>query len=186
MGKQLFNIYVISDTHFGHWNIIEHAKRPFLDLKEMDKKITCNWNSIVRPQDLVICLGDFVWTGGASEKIKDYIKALNGRIILVAGNHCKKSYSWYMSNGVQFVCDRFVWEFNKKRILFIHDYNNVSVEERKKYNYVLHGHAHQNLPLVRMIDDVPFVNVSVENIAYKPMNLITLLSRLTQGYYAYK
>jgi len=186
MGKNLFNIYVCSDLHFGHWNIIEYCKRPFLTLHEMDKKMKDNWNRIVRPQDMVIVIGDFVWTGGKPDKIKEYLSKLNGRIILVVGNHDRKGYSWYMTNGINFACDRFVWDFNGKRILFVHDPANVSVEERQKYDYVIHGHQHGNVPFIHYIEDKTFINVSVENIKYEPTNLIILLSRLSQGFYKKK
>lgn len=181
--KPEFNIYVVSDLHFGHGKIIVHANRPFSNQDEMDTKLIANWNRTVRPQDMVIVVGDFIWTGGSSIKIKDYLKQLNGRIILVLGNHDKKSYNFYMNAGIQFVCDRFVWEFNGKRILFIHDTGHVSDEERMKYPYVIHGHNHQNKPLVRKEGNTYFINVSVENIKYTPLNLITLLSRLVQGYF---
>lgn len=184
--KPVFNIYVISDTHFGHENVRVLANRPFETLEEMDKKIRENWNRTVREQDIVIVLGDMVWTKGSSEKMKQYLQELNGRIILVVGNHDNKSTSWYLANGLDFVCDRFVWEFNGKKILFLHDPENVSEEERNKYQYVIHGHRHQNGPFIKEINKCILVNVSVEQIKYIPLNLITLLSRLTQGFYASK
>jgi calcineurin-like phosphoesterase family protein len=189
MAKNLFNIFVASDHHIGHddftgnGGIIRHANRPFASCEAMTKDITSRWNRVVRPQDLIIVLGDWIWTGGAADIIKERIKLFNGRIVLVLGNHDKKGYTWYMANGVQFCCDRFVWEFNGKKILFVHDPAHVSVEERQKYQYVIHGHLHQNSPLIRHIDGCTFVNVSVEKINYTPLNLTTLLCRLTQGYY---
>jgi calcineurin-like phosphoesterase family protein len=189
MAKNQFNLYVWSDPHIGHDNfngkggIIRHANRPFASEKEMTKQLSSNWNRAVRPQDIGIVLGDYIWTGGPAEQIKEKIKLFNGRIILVLGNHDKKGYSWYMSNGIDFVCDRFAWNFNDKRVLFIHDPENVSIEERNKYQFVLHGHQHQNSPLVRQIGQCTFVNLSVENINYSPINLIVLLNRLSQGYY---
>jgi len=189
MAKNQFNIYAISDPHIGHddfngkGGIIRHANRPFKTMIEMTEVIKTRWNRVVRPQDVIIILGDFIWTGGAADLIKEYIKLFNGRMILVMGNHDKKGYSWYMNNGVQFVCDRFAWEFNGKRILFIHDPANVSSEELQKYNYIIHGHHHQNSPLVYTHKGVTHVNLSVENLKYEPINLVTLLSKLTQGYY---
>jgi calcineurin-like phosphoesterase family protein len=150
----------------------------------MDSVLKTNWNRTVRENDLVIVVGDMVWTQGSSENIKNYLKELNGRIILVVGNHCKKSYSFYMANGIDFVCERFVWEFNGKRILFIHDPARVSVDERLKYHYVIHGHQHNSTPFVREVFGIPYINVSVENINYTPINLTTVLSRLTQGFYS--
>lgn len=183
MSKPIFNIYTLSDTHFGHGNIIIHANRPFPNQAVMDAKLTANWNATVRPQDMVIVIGDMVWTGGDANKIRDYIKALNGRIILVRGNHDKRTNAFYLSAGIQFICERFVWEYCDKRFLFIHDPHYVTNDDKQNYYAVIHGHLHGNSPLVRKINGQHFINVSVENLNYRPTNLINLMSRLTQGYY---
>ena len=48
----------ISDTHFGHQNIIKYADRPFLDIDEMDKEMIKRWNKVVHANDTVWFLGD--------------------------------------------------------------------------------------------------------------------------------
>ena len=78
-------IYFTSDTHFGHAKIIEYCKRPFANVREMDDELTRRWNEVVTPNDTVIHLGDFAITG--KEKIREYRSKLNGRIILILGNH---------------------------------------------------------------------------------------------------
>jgi calcineurin-like phosphoesterase family protein len=71
-----------SDTHFGHSNIIEYCNRPFGSVEEMDKTIIDNWNSVVKPKDVVFHLGDFSFG-----KTKEYKDKLNGTIIHIKGNH---------------------------------------------------------------------------------------------------
>lgn len=78
-------IFFTSDTHFGHSNIIKFCNRPFKDAEEMDRVLIENWNNKVPEDGLVFHLGDFGW-GGYQEykKIRDQ---LNGKIILIKGNH---------------------------------------------------------------------------------------------------
>jgi len=79
------NIFFVSDTHFGHSNIIQFCDRPFASVEEMDYNLIKNWNEKVPLDGLVFHLGDFGW-GGYQEykKIRDQ---LNGKIILIKGNH---------------------------------------------------------------------------------------------------
>ena len=57
--------YYISDTHFGHENIIKHDAnngcRQFSSIEEHDNLIIENWNRVVTPQDNIYILGDFSW-----------------------------------------------------------------------------------------------------------------------------
>ncbi|MDG6921375.1 MAG: 2'-5' RNA ligase family protein [Nitrososphaerota archaeon] len=49
--------WLISDTHFGHGNIISHCARPFLDAAEMDRILVNNWNNTVSSEDTTFCFG---------------------------------------------------------------------------------------------------------------------------------
>ena len=53
--------FVISDTHFGHENIIQYCNRPFKNVEEMDSALIKNWNETVSNKDVVIRLGDFAF-----------------------------------------------------------------------------------------------------------------------------
>lgn len=68
-----------SDTHFGSERALEYSKRPFRDVKEMDRAMICHWNSLIKPGDTVWHLGDF----GNYE----IVKYLNGNINLLFGNY---------------------------------------------------------------------------------------------------
>lgn len=79
-------VYVISDTHFGHKNILNYGRKQFSSLEEMDGLMIGNWNNSVKPEDTVWHLGDFAFRNHLH-----YIQSLNGKIILVRGNHDKFS-----------------------------------------------------------------------------------------------
>ena len=38
-------IYIISDTHFSHRNIIEYCNRPYEDIETMNKKKKKKWQN---------------------------------------------------------------------------------------------------------------------------------------------
>ena len=52
------DIWFTSDSHFGHRNIITYSSRPFSSVEEMDETLIQNWNSVVKPNDLIFNLGD--------------------------------------------------------------------------------------------------------------------------------
>lgn len=80
-------IYVIADTHFGNDDsIIRYENRPFRNSDEMKGKIISAWNQIVNPEDTVYHLGDFS-SGLSLEETKSIMQQLNGRKILIMGNH---------------------------------------------------------------------------------------------------
>ena len=88
-------IWVTSDTHFCHKNILvyEAANRPFKDRDEMNEAMIQRWNEKVGEKDLVLHLGDFSF--GNKHRIKDIVARLNGRIWLLMGNHDREQhYNW--------------------------------------------------------------------------------------------
>ncbi|NLW32955.1 MAG: phosphoesterase [Fibrobacter sp.] len=80
-------IFFTSDTHFGHKNIIKYCKRPFSSVEEMDDALIENWNKKISLRgNTVYHLGDFA-NAHRAEKVLEYRKRLNGRIILIEGTH---------------------------------------------------------------------------------------------------
>ena len=97
------NVWVTSDTHFNHARIIEYCNRPFASVEEMNEKLIENWNSVVKPDDKVIHLGDFAF--GGKTKVQDVFKRLNGKIDLVMGNHDRLKIKDYYEMGFHRVYD---------------------------------------------------------------------------------
>ncbi len=99
-------IWVTSDTHFHHRNILKYEaeSRPFKDRDEMDAELVKRWNDVVSPSDVVFHLGDFAFAG------KNYISSiahqLNGRKILLLGNHDRESKIDWISCGFDTVHER--------------------------------------------------------------------------------
>ncbi|ACV23056.1 Predicted phosphoesterase or phosphohydrolase [Slackia heliotrinireducens] len=77
--------FYISDTHFGHANIIGFCNRPFADVHQMDRAMVELWNSRVTENDHVWHLGDFCYKSGNDPR--SYLRQLQGHIHLIVGNH---------------------------------------------------------------------------------------------------
>ena len=149
-------IYIISDTHFGHSNIIKLGERPFTDKQDMEDKLIDNWNKTISNKDLIYHLGDFAL--GNSEYIESILQKLNGRKILIKGNHDAKSCKWYMERGFEIALDSGI--LLEDKYLLTHKPTNI--ENSKFIN--IHGHLHQ-----KTIGSEYYFNASVELIGYKPI-----------------
>lgn len=92
-------IFFTSDTHFGHARIIDLVPRPFKDVAEMNEILVKNWNETVSPEDTVFHLGD-VALGPIRDSL-EHIRRLNGRKILVIGNHDRNFRLGKRSGGLE-------------------------------------------------------------------------------------
>ncbi len=130
------NIWIISDTHFSHANIIKYCNRPFENTYVMDAEMIKRWNSVVAKEDIVWHLGDFGM--GNKEHITNIVSQLNGRIFLIKGNHDNHPDKWYYECGFEKVYDRPV---------IVDDFFILSHHPRTVgapiYGY-LYGHVHDD------------------------------------------
>lgn len=87
------NIWITSDWHIGHFNIIRYCDRPFKTVEEMNETIIKRYNHRVRNEDVCYFLGD------NGEITKEMMTRMNGKKILIVGNHDKKSVEHYYNIG---------------------------------------------------------------------------------------
>lgn len=183
-------IFFISDTHFGHANILTFKRndggplRAFSCVEEMDEHMVEQWNSVVRPQDKVYHLGDVVLN-----KNHMYILArLNGHKRLVRGNHDiyrTELYSQYFEeiHGVR------VFNGLPNRLRIAATHVPIHPECGSRWQLNVHGHLHSNNikrtisgyaqqygnKIFRNWSDPRYYNVSVEQIDYTPIPMETLI-----------
>lgn len=80
-------IYLTSDLHFNHNKSFIYEPRGFNNIEEMNETIIDNWNSIVRPNDIVYVLGDLMLGGNNIVSGINLLFQLNGKIKIILGNH---------------------------------------------------------------------------------------------------
>lgn len=81
-----FMIFFTSDHHFGNKNIIEHTRRPYQSVEEMDENLIARWNFMISNKDTVYHLGDF--TLGDFDYFASIVEQLRFKyLFIIPGNH---------------------------------------------------------------------------------------------------
>ena len=114
------NIYITSDTHFGHSKNFLYEPRGFKNIYDHDNAIIKNWNSIVQPEDEVYLLGDVMLND--NNYGLSCLKQLKGNIHIIRGNHCTNArVDLYKdcSNVVE-VCDAKWLTYSKQKFFLSH------------------------------------------------------------------
>jgi calcineurin-like phosphoesterase family protein len=159
------NVFLISDTHFGHDNMLKFSGydgkplRVFDDVHHMDEHIIKMWNSTVSPQDHVYHLGDVIVKGENYGKI---LSRLQGHKRLVLGNHDFPHMRLYAPYFEKIYASRLL-----DQMLMTH----IPVHPLSLGKAIanVHGHVHKNVPDGHF--GKQYINVSVEVIDYTPVAL---------------
>lgn len=168
-------IYFTSDIHFGHSLVIAVDGRPYETREEMDEAIIETWNARVTDEDTVYILGDFMMAKNA----KRYLPRLNGKLILIEGNHDtilvseKKNRERFeeikymeilqMEGHPHTLCHYPMIEWKGSR----------RAPEDRGYGYLLHGHSHNLVAeKYRRVFEMPnAINVSMDVNGCRPVTL---------------
>jgi calcineurin-like phosphoesterase family protein len=165
------NIFFISDTHFGHDAMYRFLRedgtkvRNFDSAAVADEHMIAQWNSVVRPGDRVYHLGDIAMKAA----FLPILERLNGRIILIRGNHDIFKLKQY----VPYVDD----------VRGTHKIDNILLSHYPIHPHSIprwcvanvHGHVHTRNVHHKIFNfrtpfaDRRYFNVSVENINYTPI-----------------
>jgi calcineurin-like phosphoesterase family protein len=148
-------IYIISDSHFNHTNILKYANRPFTTIEEMNEAIISNWNKKVGKNDTVLHLGDFAL--GKKTELMAVKDRLNGHIILINGSHDR--------DVLKLKDDKFIiveGTLKLGHIIFSHE--PLTKKDIPVGFTNVHGHIHN-------LESFNGLNVSVEKTLYTPLSL---------------
>lgn len=150
-------LFVISDLHLSHRNIIKYCHRPFSNVGAMNKTIIQRWNRVVRPHDTVFFVGDFTMHGS----YQYWKRELNGRIIFIKGNH---------DQNIENARHHARLHYRGYSFYLVHNPHDVP----ENWNgWTIHGHVHNNqmksYPLINGKNKS--INVSAELTDYYPLDL---------------
>lgn len=165
------NLFLISDTHFGHENICNFLckdgitkLRPFSCAAEMDEAIVKNWNSVVRPNDRVYVLGDVAIKRANIATIS----RCYGKKVLIKGNHDIFQLEDYLPH---FEDIRGVNVMKARDGILSHI--PLHPDSIGRFGINIHGHIHEgDLP------DSRYFSVCCENIGYTPISYEDLKVRV--------
>lgn len=157
------DVYMWSDQHFGHQNIIRYADRPFVEKEEMTEQLIINHNNIVGEHDICIWGGDIAFMGNVPAN--EILSRCNGYKILVVGNHDLRRKK--------------LKNLDVDEIHLVYAISNNTVDcvvshfplHNLPWPYVnIHGHTHNNEE-----QSVQHINICVEHTQYKPVTLLSIM-----------
>ena len=123
----------------------------------MNNHIIQQWNSIIKEDDLVFHLGDFALYAN-KEMVKESISKLNGNIILIEGNHDKRSKGWWRDTGII--------ETYKQYKIGDYILSHKPIEDLGYGLINIHGHLHgKDIGL----NKERYIDVSCEKLNYTPI-----------------
>jgi calcineurin-like phosphoesterase family protein len=193
------NTWVVSDTHFGHENIVGFCFRP----EDHEQVMIAQWRKVVPDDATVIHLGDICYghNGGNTRFRRLTSKELTGkRKLLIKGNHDNQSYSFYRDCGFKLSRPfKLALDYSGRVVdpmiagpragighivSFAHYPWSVEEDgEQQSWDWRVHGHIHNNgytrdgfVPFLRN-----HINISVEQTRYTPVNLKLLLDACAAG-----
>lgn len=161
-------IFVISDTHFGHQNILKFKTadgeplRLFDSVEHMNETMVENWNRVVADSDIVYHLGDVYFGQG-----HEVLGRLKGRKRLILGNHDAGKCQHLQKHFQKILMWRMFPEYN---CLLTHVPVHSSSLYKTKYN--LHGHVHKN-----SVPDPIYINCCVEMLNFTPTPIEALVPK---------
>ena len=169
--------FFISDTHFGHENVVWMCERPFSSVEEMNEALIANWNSRVKGNDKVYIMGDMFFRADI-KLVEAILSRLKGRKILIVGNH---DGSWtskldHPERHFESIQPFYEGSVGNRGVTMCH-YPLFAYRHQKK-QYMIHGHIHNDTstdywPLLKVRPLV--LNAGVDINGFRPVTFEELI-----------
>jgi len=140
----------------------------------MNSTIINNYNSTVKPGDFVIHLGDLFCGTYNPRDAKNILSKLNGRKILLRGNHDNfndhfyeeyfETVGLYLIIGEYFLCH---YPLSVNKYTKEQEHHLIKIFKDSGCSKIIHGHTHNNPTNYK--DNIPRINASLEVQNYTPI-----------------
>lgn len=173
------NIFLFSDTHFGHDRQFIWGPRHYESVAAHDEALIANWNSVVGPNDIVYLLGDVML--GDNNHGLECLRYLNGHIIIIRGNHDSNARValYEKEPNVLRVVPAEYLKVGKYHFYLSHFptlTGNLEAESLKQCTLNLYGHTHQS---TQFYEDRPYMYcVGPEANNNTPVEIHTIIERM--------
>lgn len=169
--------WFIADTHFFHARVIQYSKRPWETSEDMTEGLIRNWNARVAKNDRIFVLGDFAF--GNKTLIRELVPRLNGKKMLVKGNHDNNRGTFYVEAGFASTSHFPVFYTNPaqgitERFLLSHEPIFPTVGDLIN----IHGHLHDGVNPAFYAPQ--HICVSAEMVNYRPISLPEIMAKLKE------
>ncbi len=160
--------WFISDTHFGHKNILRFDAAQgerWADIKLRDKEMVQLWNDTVGDKDEVFHLGDFAFL--SQKRVAVIAEQLRGKKFLMLGNHDNLPVHLY-SQFFTVIRQPFNW---RNMFLLTHaPIHPMCLAGKARVN--VHGHIHKAVVTCgrQHNPDPRYVSCCVEKTGFKPIS----------------
>lgn len=146
-------IFITSDEHYGHKNILAYCKRPFADVTEMREELIRRHNAKVpdNPNILTIHLGDMFWNTVTEAEAAVILGRLRGSHAIIFGNHdeliersllLRHMFRW--AEGKNKESGTRIIRWNGHEIMLCH-YAMTVWNNSHRGSWMLYGHSHGGL-----------------------------------------
>lgn len=177
-------IFFASDLHFCHNKPFIYEPRGFTNIEDMNEAIVERWNKVVKPDNIVYCLGDTMLQDTA--RGCELMKRLNGQIFLIWGNHESDA----RKNAIFENCPNVIGGWyayvikHKKMNIYLSHYPtltaNYSNNKHFSQNVInLHAHTHQKTNFLNPLN--PFMyHVGVDSHNCTPVHIDEIMFDIRQ------
>ena len=156
-------VWLISDLHLGHKNIIKYSERPYASVNEMNETLVRNIQSVAGADDIIVFGGDIAFM--ETEKANSLIARCLGYKILIIGNHdFNKGKLRDLDFDEIHLCKSVTYKGKEYAL------THYPLDEMPDGLINIHGHTHN-----RNTGHPRHINISCEVINYTPITFQDLI-----------